>query len=86
MRGTSHLKFEEMPELKRFGRHPFKQIEKKSSWSDATVFPVLYIVLKRSLLDAFKGQYLVETQVAEELPDISVYLSCQSLDVSFCLS
>lgn len=56
MTGTSHLKFEEMPELKRFGGHPVQANGKNSSWAETAVFSgVLYIVLKRSLLEAFKG-------------------------------
>lgn len=58
----------------------FQQIGKNSLF-----YLVCYVVLHRSLFEAFKGlkQYLLETQVAEETPDINIYFSCQSLDISF---
>ena len=59
----------------------FKQIGKNGLF-----YLVCYVVLNTSLFEAFKGlkQYLLETQVAEETPDINIYFSCQSLDISFC--
>lgn len=59
----------------------FKQIGKNNLF-----YLVCLVVLNTSLPEAFKWltRYLLETQVAEETPDINIYFSCQSLGISFC--